>query len=280
VIVVLGNPKQFCPKKFKKKMKNLLKQTLGISLLALTLSSCDKNEDQQPTFQNRNVEVTVAAGDSIAIISKVNEFRNHAGSTLNTFPRGSVNGRREINWDGVPADFISPRLFPSSFFNSTDPAAPDGRKRGLVYSPNDAALLVSDKGFSEVDTAMKRQFAQFSKNKLFSPKGTTTSEIRFMVPGTNIPAFVTSFGLIFSDVDNAEATVVAVYDGIKLIGIAKAQTADKKFSFVGLHTHSSKITRVKIISGNTVLAAGIQEGVMNDIVVMDDFIYNEPVELK
>lgn len=261
-------------------MKNLLKQSVGLALLTWTLSSCDKNGDHQPTFVNRDVEVTVAAGDSSAIISKVNQFRSHAGLTLNTVPNGSVNGRREINWDGVPADFISPRLFPPNFFNSSDPSAPDARKRGLVYTPNEATLLISDKSFSEIDTAFRRQFVQFSKNKLFSPSGTTTSEIRFMVPGTNTPAYVTSFGLIFSDVDNPDATLVAIYDGIKLIGIAKAQTADKKFSFVGLHTHNSKITRVRIISGNSILAAGVRDGASNDIVVMDDFIYNEPVSVK
>ncbi|MBT2560236.1 hypothetical protein J7E50_03240 [Pedobacter sp. ISL-68] len=261
-------------------MKNFLKQTMGLALLTWTLTSCDKNGEHQPTFENRDVEVTVASGDSSAIISKVNQFRNHAGLTLNTFPDGSVNGRREINWDGVPADFISPRLFPANFFNNIDPAAPDGRKRGLVYTPNEATLLISDNSFSEIDTAFKRQFAQFSKNKLFSPKGTTTSEIRFMVPGTNTPAYVTSFGLIFSDVDNSDATVVAIYDGIKLIGIAKAQAADKKFSFVGLHTHKSRITRIKIISGNSVLAAGVRDGASNDMVVIDDLIYNEPVAIK
>ncbi|KQM77945.1 hypothetical protein ASE74_16240 [Pedobacter sp. Leaf216] len=261
-------------------MKNLLKQSIGLALLAWTLSSCDKNGDQQPTFENRDIEVTAAAGDSSAIISKLNQFRSHAGPTLNTVPVGAVNGRREINWDGVSDDFISPRLFPTNFFNSIDPSAPDARKRGLVFAPNDAALLVSDKSFAEIDTAFRRQFAQFSKNKLFSPKGTTTSEIRFMVPGTNTPAYVTSFGLIFSDVDNTDATVVAIYDGSKLIGVVKAQAADKKFSFIGLHTHKLRITRVRIISGNSVLASGVRDGASNDIVVMDDFIYNEPVAIK
>jgi hypothetical protein len=260
-------------------MKQLLKQTLGIALLASTLSSCDKDDDKQAP-ENQDVEITRAAGDSSAVVGKVNEFRNHAGLTLNIVPAAPASGRREINWDGVPADLISPLLFPANFFNATDAAAPDGRKRGLVYTPADAALLISDKNFSEIDTGFRRQFAPFSKAKLFSAKGTITSEIRFLVPGTNIPAYVTSFGLIFSDVDNADATAVAIYEGDKLIGTVKAQAADKKFSFVGLHTHRARITRIKITSGNTILSAGVQDGATRDIVVMDDFIYNEPLPLK
>lgn len=259
-------------------MKNLLKQTAGVALLALLLSSCDKDDDHQAPVDNQEVEITLAAGDSSAVIGKINLFREHAGKIVNTAPK-STGGRREINWDGVPAEFTSPLLFPASFFNPTDATAPDGRKRGLIYVPANAELLVSDKNFSEIDTALKKQFLPFSKAKLFSAKGTTVSEIKFLVPGTSTPGYVTSFGLVFIDVDNADATVVEIYEGDKLIGKAKAHVADKKFSFVGLHTHGAKITRVKITSGNTVLAAGVQEGASKDIVVMDDFIYSEPVSL-
>lgn len=256
-------------------MKNVIKQTLCIGLLGFSLSSCDENENTQTPVNNQDQEITLSAGDSTMIIGKINQFREHTGNTINLLPK-AIGGRREVNWDGVPAEFISPALFPGDFFNSTDAAAADGRKRGLVYIPANAALLVSDKNFAEIDTAFKSQFKAFSKAKLFSAKGTTTTEIKFLLPGTNNAAYVTSFGLVFSDVDNAESTIVAIYDGDKLIGTAKAQVADKQFSFVGLHVHNAKITRIKITSGNAVLAAGVKDGASKDVVVMDDFIYNEP----
>jgi hypothetical protein len=259
-------------------MKNLLKQTVCIAFIGLALSSCDKDDKPQKPADDQGMEVTLAAGDSSTVIGKINQFRQDTGNPVNTTPN-VTGGRREINWDGVPAELISPSLFPADFFNATAPAAPDGRKRGLVYVPANAALLVSEKNFTEIDPAYKGQFNAFSKAKVFSAKGTNITEIRFLLPGTNTAAYVNSFGLIFSDVDNAEASTVAIYEGDKLIGTAKAQAADKKFSFVGLHIRNAKITRVKITSGNTTLAAGVADGTAKDIVVMDDFIYSEPKAL-
>jgi hypothetical protein len=259
-------------------MNNLFKQATCIALLGLSLSSCDKNDDHQNPGENKKVEITLASGDSSAVIGKINQFREQTGNPINLTPKVK-DGRREINWDGVPADLLSPLLFPANFFNPTEATAPDGRKRGLVYIPANAALLVSDKNFAEIDTAFKSQFTAFSRNKLFSAKGTNITEVNFQLPGTSTPAYVTSFGLIFSDVDNAEATTVEIYEGTKLISSAKAQAANKKFSFVGLHTSDVRITRVKITSGNTALAPGIQDGSAKDMVAMDDFIYSEPKAL-
>lgn len=179
----------------------------------------------------------------------------------------------------APAEFNSPLLLPADFFNPTATSAPDARKRGLVYFPA-SALLVSDRNFTEVDTTFRGQFKAFSKNKLFSPRGTNISEIRFQVPGSATAAYVTSFGVIFSDVDNADATVVEAYDGNTLIGSARAQVANRNYSFVGLRSSNRRITRIRIVAGNTNLAAGVQDGSARDIVVMDDLIYSEPRALN
>lgn len=245
-------------------------------ITAIIFSSCDKDDNNYGAPEHETAfAVTLAAGDSSAIIGKVNSFRERAGKVINTVP-SVTGGRREINWDGVPADFLSPLAFPFDFFNPTLQSAPDARKRGLVYFPENASLLVSDKNFAEIDPAFANEFKAFSKNKLFIPKGTNVSEVHFQVPGTTTSAYVTAFGLILSDVDQDESTIIEAYEGDKLIGRVKAQKADKKYSFVGFQTTTRKITRVKITAGNTAIAAGITDGVEKDIVALDDFIYSEP----
>ena len=82
--------------------------------------------------QNNATELK-AAGDSSAIIGTINQFRKILGDSLNVAP-GKTSGRREVNWDGVPANFTNNNTFPPDFFNLTDPAGANGRKRGLVYS--------------------------------------------------------------------------------------------------------------------------------------------------
>ena len=247
-----------------------------IAALGIVMISCDDDDEGNPADpQPGKIEVTQAYGDSSSIVGRVNQFREQAGRTLNTAP-GASSGRREINWDGVPAELISPLLLPADFFNPTVTSAPDARKRGLVYFPSTAALLVSDRNFTEVDTIFRGQFKAFSKNKLFSPRGTNISEIRFQLPGSTTAAYVTSFGIIFSDVDNADATMIEAYEGNNLIGTARAQVADRNYSFVGLRTNSRRITRIRIMAGNANLAAGVQDGSARDIVVMDDLIYSEP----
>ncbi len=250
---------------------------MSFAALMLVLAGCDKNDSLGETPSNDNQPMVFNAyGDSTVIIGTLNQFRRAAGSQLNATPE-SVGGRREINWDGVPAEFTSPALFPGNFFGASESNLPDGRKRGLVYVPAEAPLLVSDQNFSEIDTAFRSQFKAFTKKKLFSPKGTNISEVKFFVPGTLKPAYVTSFGVVFADVDNAEATLLEFYEGTRLLGRVKVQPADKKYSFAAVHGKQLKITSVKIKAGNTALGAGVTDGTVKDIVVLDDFIYSEPV---
>jgi hypothetical protein len=258
-------------------MKRFFLQTVLMAVIILGVSSCDKEDDgdyQGPSAGE--IELTIAAGDSADIIGKINNFREHAGTLLTTAPAAS-KGRREINWDGVPVNLLNAYPFPADFFNSLDSTTPDGRKRGLIYVPANASLRVSDNNFSDIDPSYATQFNAFSKSKLFSANGTNVTEIRFKVAGTNKDAYVTSFAAVFSDVDNPTATVVEAYTGNALIASVKSPVADKKFSFVGIHSHQPKITRIRITSGNTALAAGVVDSGTTDVVVMDDFIYSDPI---
>jgi hypothetical protein len=259
-------------------MKKLSGKTALVALVLFAISSCNKDDKNQNTPTNEGIEVTLAAGDSSAVISKIESFRHHAGNPINTVSSADT-GRREINWDGVPADFINNNTFPANFFNPIEASAPDGRKRGLVYIPANALLRVSDNSFSDVDSSNSSQFKTFSKNKLFSPAGTNITELQFKVPGTDKAAYVKSFGVVFVDVDNPYATIVEAYEGSMLVAVAKAMPSDKNFSFTGLHSHEFKITRIRITSGNAFLNSRIPDNDTNDIVVMDDLIYSEPKAL-
>ena len=83
-----------------------MKLVMIIALVMLALVSCDKKENES------RVIVVSGTGD---ITSKVNEFRNLLGSTLNT-TKGKTEGRRELNWDGVP-DMFATQKIPFDFFN-------------------------------------------------------------------------------------------------------------------------------------------------------------------
>ncbi|RYY21503.1 MAG: hypothetical protein EOO04_18110 [Chitinophagaceae bacterium] len=253
---------------------------LAISLCfssAIVLVSCDKDDDYvTPTPPaNNDVAVNRGAGDSATVVVSMNQFRTIAGAVVNTAP-GASGGRREVNWDGV-ADSSA-----ANFFNLTAAEAPAGRKRGLVYFPSDVLLRTSLTNFSNIEPTYANQFKAFSKPRLFNSDATNLTEIRFKVPGTNVDAFVKAIGIVFTDVDNANATTVEIFDGNTSLGFAKAQPSNGQFSFVGLSTTQGKITRVKIVTGNGVLAAGVKDvsdGGTKDLVVMDDFIYSEPVAI-
>ena len=254
-------------------MKNIL--TAGISLIAIVaFSSCDKdNDDVYNPPVNNNLSVNRAAGDSATIVVSMNQFRIIAGDPVNTTP-GVTGGRREVNWDGVADNS------PADFFNATDAAAPAGRKRGLVYFPSTVLLRTSTDRFSNIDASYSNQFQPFSKQRLFNSDNSNITEVRFKVAGTNTDAFVKSFGVVLSDVDDPNATTIEAFDGNTSLGIVKAEASNGKFSFVGLTVTTAKITRVKITTGNGVLAAGVKDisdGGSKDLVVMDDFIYSEPV---
>ncbi|HEX2608255.1 MAG TPA: hypothetical protein VHK91_12790 [Flavisolibacter sp.] len=226
----------------------------------------------------------IASGDSAAIVSKINEFRLLAGNPLNTAP-GATNGRREVNWDGVPAAFTNNNSYPFDFFGSADPALGNGRKRGLILNANGSQFRVDSSRFEQIDPSYPTQFEAFSKSRLFVNTSSPVTEVSFKVPGGSEAAYVQGFGLIFSDVDDATSTTVQFYNGDKSLGLFKApvRSGNGSFSFLGVGFPEEKVTRIKITSGNGVLAAGVKDisnGGSKDLVVMDDFIYDEPRKLQ
>lgn len=252
-----------------------------VSLMSVTVISCDKDDDyydgKNPPQPAPKSTVVKGSGD---ISGKLTEFRALLGEPLNTTPN-QVAGRREVNWDGVPANLTNNNNFPFDFFGATDPAIANGRKRGLVMN-NSTSFRVDTTGFSEVDASYATQFKAFSPKRAFVDMSNNVSTAFFKVPGTNTDAFIRGFGVIFSDVDNANSTTLEFFSGTKSLGVFKApvRSDENGFSFLGVHFPEEKVTHVRITSGNAVLSAGVKDvtsGGVKDLVVMDDFFYNEPI---
>jgi hypothetical protein len=239
------------------------------------LSQEPENLGQDPKPE---VIVIKAAGD---INVALNEFRELLGP-LNTTP-GTVGGHREVNWDAVPGDKTNNNLFPGDFFGSADPAALDGRKRGLINTTPGAGFSISDNGFEFINPTYPSQFKAFSPKKTFVSFGSNITDNFFKVPGTNTDATIQGFGVVFSDVNNASSTFMEFYDGDRLLGSFKVPNVGNNnpggFSFLGVYFPNDKVTRVRIFSGSAPLSPtqnDLSNGGREDLVIMDDFIYSEP----
>jgi hypothetical protein len=257
-------------------------------IVAGILQSCDKDDDYNYNNDGKepHIEANVlkASGDSATIIGSLNQFRALLGDSVNNAP-GKTSGRREVNWDGVPAQFTNNNNFPLDFFNTTDPAGPNGRKRGLVYLNTGSPIRLDSSSFSEIDASYANQLLPFSKKKALISANSTVSEIVFKVAGTNTDAFVKGFGVIFTDVDTENSTSLEFFNGSKSLGVfyASKRNSAGGFSFLGVFFPKEKITRIKINSGNGVAATGVKDlsdGGNNDIVAYDDFFYDEPKSLQ
>lgn len=255
----------------------VLNWTIGLAGLVL-ISSCDTKEDASPTPTVRFTQVS-GSGD---ISAKLAEFRTLLGEPLNTTaPADRSNqtaGRREVNWDGVPANLTNTNTFPGDFFNSTDPAVGAVRKRGLVSTTPGSGFRISDTDFTDLVPAYGDQFNAFSPVRTFAPIGSSLTENTFRVPGTTTGATVKGFGVVFSDVDDANSTTVEFFEGDKSLGVIKAPVRSDAtgLSFVGAVFPDNKISKVVVKSGNASISSGLNDGKQYDLVVMDDFLYDEP----
>jgi hypothetical protein len=253
---------------------------LGVGLALLVASSLPAQ-----------VVVRTATGATAADITATRDaFRDDLGGGTTAGANGSFGGlRREINWDGVPANFSAPNMLPATFFNVNSP-------RGVLFSTPGSGFEVSssttDNGpgqpaaanFGNIDPSYTNTFAPFSAQRLFTSLGSNITDISFFVPGTNTPALTRGFGVIFSDVDLANATSVQLFDvSHSLLGtfFVPNLKGNQTFSFIGISYPTPIISAVRILAGNTDLGPGAvdQNGNVVDEVVMDDFLYGEPVAI-
>src|SRR2546427_3167131 len=257
-----------------------MKPTIYAPFLSfVALAACNNLYSPSNTPPPPSFSVIRAQGDSLTVADTLNKFRAALGGSLNA-PNSppTDNGRREINWDGVPAALTNVDTFPATFFNVNS-------KRGVLMSTPGTGLRVDSTAFVSVNAGLADQFKAFSPQKLFMAVGSNQVEVDFKLAGETTNGLTKGFGVVFSDVDRAGSTRIEYFDanGVRIANIeATAQSGAQGFSFLGAVFDSPIIARVLITSGDAALSAtstDLSTGGTNDLVVMDDFVYGEPQPL-
>lgn len=271
-------------------MKRFL-AVVGFGVLSLGLGACGQKMPEQPNAISQGVSLDVgadlgnrdrarvfqAAGD---ITPTVVSFRDALGTLNANTPGSQAGGRREINWDAVPAAFTNTDNFPGDFFNQ--PAV--GRARGVLFSTPGTGFRTSDNNFKDLNPDFGTQFNFFSPVRTFAAVGSSDMTVDFFVPGSSTPAVSTGFGVVFADVDRLGSAAIRVFDANgKNLGRFLAPPAPEGLSFVGVSFPTAIVARVEIESGQGVVAVGAadltnrEQTPSTDLVIMDDFIYGEPI---
>jgi hypothetical protein len=227
------------------------------------------------------------SGANVAgIQAAVDAFRVDLGGNNNGVGNSYPDGRRELNWDGVPNASAAPNFLAPDFFNTTSP-------RGIVFHTlledsgsafNDFIVSASAASgtpvrFGNINPNYSSTFITFSSERLFTPRAGHALLVKFYQPGTTTPAVVKGFGAVFSDVDSTSASYISYYaaDGSQLVAVA-APAFNGGLSFVGVSFDAGEmIDHVVIRTGTHALSASNNDGVSGvDVVALDDFIYGEP----
>ena len=220
--------------------------------------------------------IVTASGD---ITGAVAEFRTVLGDPVNGGAAGSQPaGRREIGWDGVPADLTNNELFPGDFFNTRAP-------RGVVFTTPGTGFRISDNNVADLDPSFGQEFAFFSPRKTFLAAGSNVMDADFRVPAGSDPASVRGFGVVFADVDRPNSATLEFFGREGSLGRFEApvRSSAGAISFLGVAFDTKIVTRVRITSGRAAVAAGgrdISAGGSSDLVIMDDFLFDEPQPVR
>src|SRR5262245_34736258 len=210
-----------------------------------------------------------AAGpDGASIQASVDGYRAALGDVNNgNAPGPLASGRREINWDGGGSTATAIATTPFAGFLNTRGALFVTPGSGFVQAPaSGLADTFSNAGYAAI-------FAAFSPVRLFSPIGSTLTDVEFFVPGSGggLAATTRGFGAIFSDVDlpdgsgpadkrgNRKASTLVQYFGLdgQLLysSFVPPSPGDAGFAFFGVVFEDARVARVRILTGNALPGA-------------------------
>lgn len=222
------------------------------------------------------------------IAATVQAFRAALGEANPPQPVSFPDGFRSIDWDGAPDAVSAPNAFPGDFFN----ADVSPRARGIEFTTPGSGFQLSATAasgvgieFDNLKPALSELFTTFSPERLFTPLGSTVTDVYFFVPGTQIPAASRGFGAVFTDVDLATSTRLEFYDRdnrlLETLYAPVGSTEDESLSFIGALFAEAEVYRVRIYSGSLPVDGALYEDIASgyDLVVMDDFIFGEPQPL-
>ena len=217
-----------------------------------------------------------SGANAAAIQDTVDAYRQLLGDPNNGNNPGS---RREINWDGGGATEGTAPATPFTVFQNTRGATFTTPGIGLTQAPVSGGVQGRD--LVDINATYAGLFAPFSPLRLFAPVGSNITEGFFSIPGTGgtVPATVRGFGAVFSDVDLENDTTLEIFDfkGRSLgVFAVPAATGNQTFSFLGvlMDLDELPIGSIRIDTGSAAL--GPNESATLDMVVMDDFLYDEP----
>src|SRR5882762_2636391 len=146
------------------------------------------------------ITFSASGANPAGIQATVDAFRTSLGTLNPNVPGSFGTGRREINWDGVPDALSAPNNLPANFFNVNSP-------RGVIFGTPGTGFQVSGNAgvapvrFDNPNPTYSSTFQTFSPQRLFTALGSNILDVNFFVAGTAIPASVSGFGSVFSDVD-------------------------------------------------------------------------------
>ena len=219
-----------------------------------------------------------SAGSSPATITPTRDaFRAAVGGGTVAGANGSFGGlRREINWDGVPDALADPNRLPANFFNSSSP-------RGVVFSTPGTGFLVSANGGQATPPlfGFSSDLQAFSPQRVFTAVDSNITDVSFFLPGTNTAATTSAFASIFVDVEVTGQTRIDFFDENNLLIFSRNAfvAGNQGLSFLGaVATAGERIGRVRLTSGqNSLRSNGVLGNPNDDFVVMDDFLFAEPL---
>jgi len=208
----------------------------------------------------------------------VDAFRAALGNPNNANQGSQPGGRREINWDGGGATTAASSGPTLTAFTNTRGATFTTPGTGFLQTP------LNDPAFTGINPTYATTFSFFSQQRIFTATGSNITDSTFSLPGSNgaAPATVSGFGAVFSDVDVANQTTLQLFDVdnnlLTTLAAPIDTVVDGGLSFVGAIANAGeRIARVRITTGNAALGPNDTNGNPNDVVVMDDFLYAEPV---
>jgi hypothetical protein len=243
----------------------------------------------------------VDAGDNIQILSTAAAtptdntmilalFQSMLGGIDNGNNPSALTGFRRVNWDAPIVPFDTPgNFFVSTVDRGMTVASDSGEFRVSDPTPNPS----NDLKFSSINAEASADFTTFSAPRLFSPLDNNVFDVTFSIPGTagvNDGATVSGFGAFFTDVDFDSTTKIALFDKNDcLLAERYVEPFPNGLSFLGIKLSTKIVAKVVVTLGNAVLNSGPESDRRSlrtlfggrkdeekDIVVLDDFLFDEP----